>query len=104
MGLKIEDLVPVMGMINGKGWAGDMFGVKSKNEDAEAAAAQAAADAEAAQKQQQQQQQANNWVRASQGMKKGGKVAKMAKGGSVSSASRRADGAAQRGKTRGKMV
>ena len=93
MGLKIEDLVPVMGMINGKGWAGDMFGVKSKNEDAEAA-----------QKQQQQQQQANNWVRASQGMKKGGKVAKMAKGGSVSSASRRADGAAQRGKTRGKMV
>ena len=38
------------------------------------------------------------------GMKKGGKVKKMAKGGSVGSASKRADGIAQRGKTRGKMV
>lgn len=38
------------------------------------------------------------------GMKKGGKVKKMAKGGSVSSASKRADGCAQRGKTRGRMV
>lgn len=38
------------------------------------------------------------------GMKKGGKVKKYAKGGSVSSASKRADGCAQRGKTRGKMV
>jgi len=37
-------------------------------------------------------------------MKKGGKVKKMAKGGSVGSASKRADGIAQRGKTRGKMV
>ena len=31
-------------------------------------------------------------------------VKKMAKGGSVSSASKRADGCAQRGKTRGKIV
>jgi hypothetical protein len=37
-----------------------------------------------------------------QGMKRGGKVKKMASGGAVS-ASRRADGIAQRGKTRGKM-
>ena len=36
-------------------------------------------------------------------MRKGGKVAKYAKGGSVSSASSRGDGIAQRGKTRGKM-
>ena len=34
----------------------------------------------------------------------GGKVKKYAKGGAVSSASRRADGIAKRGKTRGKMV
>ena len=40
--------------------------------------------------------------REARGMKKGGAV-KMASGGSVSSASRRADGIAQRGKTRGKM-
>jgi hypothetical protein len=38
------------------------------------------------------------------GMKRGGKVKKMAKGGSVSSASKRADGIAQRGKTKGRFV
>lgn len=37
------------------------------------------------------------------GMKKGGCV-KMAKGGSVSSASKRADGCAVKGKTKGRMV
>jgi hypothetical protein len=37
-------------------------------------------------------------------MKKGGKVKAFAKGGSVSSASSRGDGCAQRGKTRGRMV
>jgi hypothetical protein len=37
------------------------------------------------------------------GMKKGGAVKKMASGGSVSSASKRGDGIAQRGKTRGKV-
>lgn len=41
---------------------------------------------------------------AAQGMKKGGRVKKMAKGGSVGSASKRADGCATRGKTRGRMV
>lgn len=37
------------------------------------------------------------------GMKKGGAVKKMASGGKVSSASKRADGIAQRGKTRGRI-
>ena len=37
-------------------------------------------------------------------MMKGGKVKKMKKGGSVGSASKRADGIAQRGRTRGRMV
>ena len=36
--------------------------------------------------------------------KRGGKVKKMASGGSTNSASRRSDGCAQRGKTRGRMV
>jgi hypothetical protein len=40
---------------------------------------------------------------AGNNMKRGGSVKKMASGGSTSSASRRADGIAQRGKTRGKM-
>ena len=38
------------------------------------------------------------------GMKKGGSIKKMASGGKVSSASRRADGCAIRGKTKGRMV
>ena len=38
------------------------------------------------------------------GMKKGGAVKKMASKGKVSSASKRADGCAARGKTRGRMV
>jgi hypothetical protein len=38
------------------------------------------------------------------GMKKGGVVKKMKKGGMVSSASKRADGVAIRGKTKGKVV
>lgn len=42
--------------------------------------------------------------RQAEGMKKGGKVKKMASGGSVSSASKRGDGIAQRGKTRGRMI
>lgn len=37
-------------------------------------------------------------------MKKGGCAKKMAKGGSVSSASKRADGCATKGKTKGKMI
>jgi hypothetical protein len=38
------------------------------------------------------------------GMKKGGTVKKMAKGGTVSSASKRADGCAVKGKTKGRFV
>jgi hypothetical protein len=38
------------------------------------------------------------------GMKKGGAVKKMASGGKVSSASKRADGCAMRGKTKGRMI
>ncbi len=42
--------------------------------------------------------------RETRGMKKGGKAKSYAKGGSISSASTRADGCAQRGKTKGRMV
>jgi len=41
---------------------------------------------------------------AGPGFKKGGAVKKMAKGGSTTSASKRADGCAQRGKTKGRFV
>jgi hypothetical protein len=39
-----------------------------------------------------------------EGLKKGGKIKKMASGGKVSSASKRADGCITKGKTKGKMV
>lgn len=42
--------------------------------------------------------------REGMGMKKGGKVKKMKKGGTVSSASKRADGIAVKGKTKGRFV
>jgi hypothetical protein len=43
------------------------------------------------------------YARAKMGMKSGGKVHKMAGGGKTTSASKRADGIAQRGKTRGRI-
>ena len=43
-------------------------------------------------------------IRAAMGMKKGGCVKKMKSGGSTGSASKRADGIAQKGKTKGKMI
>ena len=49
-------------------------------------------------------EKAYNRVMPNPEMRKGGKVKGYAKGGSVSSASKRADGIAQRGKTRGTMV
>ena len=51
--------------------------------------------------------EANKDIRAGdifEGYKKGGKIKKMASGGKVSSASKRADGCATKGKTKGKML
>ena len=47
---------------------------------------------------------AQNLMSRGYNMKKGGTVKKMAKGGSVSSASKRADGIATKGKTKGRIV
>ena len=92
MGLKMEDISPLAAMISGKGGMGKAMrqgfggiapmmiarsGYKDEEEERRA------------------QEQAAAEQAAAQGMKKGGKV---------SSASKRADGIAQRGKTRGKMV
>jgi hypothetical protein len=51
-----------------------------------------------------EEQAAAEQAAAKGGMRKGGKVKKMAKGGSLGSASKRADGIATKGKTRGRMV
>ena len=94
MGLKIEDVSPLAAMISGKGGMGKAMrqgfggiapmmiarsGYKDEEEERRA------------------QEQAAAEQAAEGGMKKGGKV-------KVSSASKRADGIAQRGKTRGRMV
>jgi hypothetical protein len=94
MGLKIEDISPLAAMISGKGGMGKAMrqgfggiapmmiarsGYKDEEEERRA------------------QEQAAAEQAAAQGMKKGGKV-------KMSSASKRADGCAIKGKTRGKMV
>ena len=94
MGLKIEDISPLAAMISGKGGMGKAMrqgfggiapmmiarsGYKDEEEERRA------------------QEQAAAEQAAAQGMKKGGKV-------KMSSASKRADGCATRGKTRGRMV
>ena len=105
MGLKMEDISPLAAMISGKGGMGKamrqgfggiapMMIARSgyENEEEERRAQEQAAAEQAAAEQ----------AAAEGGMKKGGRV----KGGKVkmSTASKRADGIAQRGKTKGRMV
>jgi hypothetical protein len=86
MGLKLGDLSPVAGIVTGKGMFGKMVHGGDDDKDKE-------------KKQAEQLEQAEQLKQ--QGMKKGGKVKKMAKGGTASS---RADGCCVKGKTRGKMM
>lgn len=95
MGFKsfLGSVSPVYGAVTGEGTMGRLLN------PAEAAkiAAEEQARYEAAAEQANAERQAAIAARYAEGMKKGGKV-------KVSSASKRADGIAQRGKTRGKMV
>lgn len=84
---------PAYGALTGEGVFGNLLGKKSEKEDEAQKVLQAAKEQKAAQDQAAAQQMANS----RSGMKKGGAV-------KSSSASRRADGIAVRGKTRGKMV
>ena len=98
----IYELSPLMGMLEGKGTFGNVLGKADSLK-----AAKDAADKEEADKKAAFDKIASNGGRNAPqpGMRKGGAVKKYAKGGSVkSSASRRGDGIAQKGKTRGKMV
>ena len=94
MGLKFHDISPLAAMISGKGGMGKAMrqgfggiapmmiarsGYKDEEEERRA------------------QEQAAAEQAAAQGMKKGGKV-------KMSTASKRSDGIAQRGKTKGRMV
>ena len=108
MGFKLGDISPVAGVLSGKGLMGKLAGsggmgllpamiarnAQGRTEDEERAVAEAAA-AGRAQEQQAMRKQADMATLRSQGAN-----VPMKKGGSVSSASKRADGIAQRGKTR----
>ena len=84
MGIKIGDVSPLAGMMTGKGALGELMREGFGGVIPSAIAKDAYSDEEEKLKKQ--------------------PGAPMKKGGKVSSASSRADGCAQRGKTRGKMV
>jgi hypothetical protein len=84
MGIKIGDVSPLAGMMTGKGMTGELIREGFGGIIPSAIAKDAYSDEEEKRKKQ--------------------PGAPMKKGGKVSSASSRADGCAQRGKTRGKMV
>jgi len=94
-GFKLGDISPLAGLVTGEGLTGKVLGGilpmamrgRFGDGDDEDKVKKAAVDASI----------------KTPGMKRGGAVKKYAKGGSVGSASKRADGCAQRGKTRGKM-
>jgi CO/xanthine dehydrogenase FAD-binding subunit len=94
MGLKMEDVSPLAAMISGKGGMGKAM---RQGFGGVAPMMIARSGYENEEEERQAQEQAAAEQAAAQGMKKGGKV-------KMSSASKRADGCATKGKTRGKMV
>jgi len=119
MGLKLGDISPLAGIMSGEGAIGKladkgMLGLgprmiasraQEKDEAKERAAMQQAQEAEAMKKQQMaaksRRQRPQQSAESSGGM---GGYKSYAKGGKVSSASKRADGCATKGKTKGRMV
>jgi hypothetical protein len=100
MGLKLGDFSPLAGAVTGEGLFGEYTrGLGIKYPGADAAKKKIKDEKDAADK----AEKAANSV-APVGLKRGGTVKKMAKGGSVSSASKRADGCATKGKTKGRFV
>jgi len=91
---------PAYGALKGEGIFGDVLGKKSAREDAAAKVAADKVAADEAEAKKAAQAAKNTSVLRSQGM--GGMG--MKKGGTVRSASSRADGIATKGKTRGRMV
>jgi hypothetical protein len=119
MGLKLGDISPLAGIMSGEGAIGKladkgMLGLgprmiasraQEKDEAKERAAMQQAQEAEAMKKQsmaaKSRRQRPQQSAESSGGM---GGYKSYAKGGKVSSASKRADGCATKGKTKGRMV
>jgi hypothetical protein len=99
MGIKLGDISPLGGALTGKG----MFGRGlSKIADSGLGMLVPMSYLAKSQRDKRKNRKPGETPEAAEGMKKGGKVKKMAKGGST--ASKRADGCAQRGKTKGRFV
>jgi len=94
MGLKMEDISPLAAMISGKGGMGKAM---RQGFGGIAPMMIARSGYENEEEKRRMEEQAAAEQAAAQGMKKGGKV-------KMSTASKRADGIAQRGKTKGKML
>ena len=94
MGLKFHDISPVAAMISGKGGMGKAM---RQGFGGIAPMMIARSGYESEEEKRRMEEQAAAEQAAAQGMKKGGRV-------KMSSASKRADGCAVKGKTRGKMV
>ena len=95
----LYEISPLLGALQGKGTFGNLLGKADSNA---AKIAKDASDKEEADKKVAFDKIASNNGRNT--MRKGGAVKTYAKGGSVkSSASKRGDGIAQKGKTRGKI-
>ena len=109
MGLKLGDISPLAGAVTGKGLFGKGL---SKLADSGLGMLVPMSYLAKSQRNKKKKGAAGNpdgaepvmAMEAGEGMKRGGKVKKMAKGGSVSSASKRADGCATKGKTKGRFV
>jgi hypothetical protein len=112
MGIKLGDISPLAGAVSGKGLFGKGLGAMNRalgpmagimpRLAASAQKKDARRAASAAELAEMRKAEFDAKRDAAAGMKKGGKVKKMAKGGST--ASKRADGCATQGKTRGKFV
>ena len=96
MGLKMHDISPLAAMISGKGGMGKAMR-QGFGGIAPMMIARSGYENEEEERQAQEQAAMEQAAAAEGGMKKGGRV-------KVSSASKRADGIATKGKTRGKMV
>jgi hypothetical protein len=94
MGLKMHDISPLAAMISGKGGMGKAM---RQGFGGIAPMMIARSGYENEEEKRRMEEQAAAEQAAAQGMKKGGKV-------KMSTASKRADGVAQRGKTKGRMV
>ena len=113
MGFKLGDISPLAAAVTGEGFAtnfGLLPAMRARQVEKEKAAEEAIARTNAAKEEEKiKQEQELAAYRKQNGLKKGGKVSSNSsrsfkKSSKASSASSRADGIAQRGKTRGRMI